>query len=525
VGLVAQVNADLPVHCPHHTIKGAWEFSMSKGESNKDIKCSKGASGNMCFYGSCFDNKVLGEANFKVNQKMKVSLANPNIALATDHAGKQHKGTWTSVYDEGFEVKVAARKFFAFSKFANGKSECKQTWPGWHRDEKNPDKASWGCYTGAKTSDTLLDEHRMMLTQQEYDTHLSLIQEVETLAEPLSKRAYGEPTEVQNSRYLPEHDLVERINAKATTWKAKVYPEFEKMTVGEFNRKAGFRPAQLERIRSLPTNEVLLQIEEEVKDLPKSFDWRNKDGQNYVDPVINQACGSCYAVSSTSMINSRVRILTKNRVKPSLPYHQVLSCDRLNQGCAGGYPYLVEKYSQEFGLTENGKCAKSQEALELGESRDSGEEAYVRVTHYNYVGGYYGGTKTAQMMREVYNNGPIAVGINGGEELMHYAEGLFIETGEGDNSEEAKAMGKGIRNDFEAVDHAVLAVGWGEEKGRKHWIIKNSYGSGWGEKGYFKIPLGGDAEGITSLTSAAKPVLGDSNYFNTKHAQEDQKAH
>ena len=35
---------------------------------------------------------------------MKVSLANPNVALATDSDGKKHKGTWTNVYDEGFEV-------------------------------------------------------------------------------------------------------------------------------------------------------------------------------------------------------------------------------------------------------------------------------------------------------------------------------------------------------------------------------------------------------------------------------------
>ena len=49
--------------------------------------------------------QVIGEANFKVDSKMKVSLANPNIAVATDpKTGKHHKGTWTNVYDEGFEV-------------------------------------------------------------------------------------------------------------------------------------------------------------------------------------------------------------------------------------------------------------------------------------------------------------------------------------------------------------------------------------------------------------------------------------
>ena len=144
--------------------------------------------------------------------------------------------------------------------------------------------------------------------------------------------------------------------------------------------------------------------------------------------------------------------MTKNREKASIPYEQVLTCDRYNQGCAGGYPFLVEKFTKDFGLTKTGHCAKSNDKLkELGEGA-SDNDAYVRVTKFGYIGGYYGGTKTGQMMRELHKNGPIVVGINGGYELMHYAEGLFIETGEGDNI----ANGKGIKRDFERVDHAVL---------------------------------------------------------------------
>lgn len=502
---------------------------MSEGKSDKSLSCAKVTGGKqMCFYGSCYENKVIGDPDFKQDMKWKISLADPNVAVATDEQGHKHKGTWTTVYDEGFEVDVKGRKFFAFSHFANGGSQCDKTHPGWHRDSENPDAALWGCYSGQKESEELAEEHVAELTEEERLAHesLSMVQIEVTEKVPEDQiKAYKQPDPARDVQYQPEHDLVARINAKpGVTWKAKVYPEWEKYTVAEFNQLAGFRPAQLPAdtrprppakasgmgaVPRLP-NDVFL--EEEVSHLPEELDWRNKDGQDYVDAVISQSCGSCFAVSTTSMINSRIRIMTKNRVKPNIPYKQVLSCDRYNQACAGGYPYLVEKYAQDFGLTSSGKCAKSKSELkELGES-DSDNEATYRVTKFGYIGGYYGGSRTAQMMQEIYDNGPIVVGINGGFELMHYESGLFIETGEGES---------GVRNDFERVDHAVMVVGWAKNPGGKgkHWIVKNSYGAGWGEHGYFKMALGGDTHGITSLTSAAIPVVGDSDYFNEQDAQ------
>lgn len=277
---------------------------------------------------------------------------------------------------------------------------------------------------------------------------------------------------------------------------------------------AGFRPAKL---KPLPAaSEVMLEVlEKETRDLPGNFDWRDKDGENYVDPVIYQKCGSCYAVSTTSMTNSRIRIQSKNRIKPTIPYQQVLDCDRYNQGCAGGYPYLVQKYTRDFGLTSSGKCAKSAEELqELGDEAVD-HQPFVRVTDYGYIGGYYGGSTTSQMMREIYTNGPIVVGMNGGYELMLYESGVFQETGEA----EAMAKQKGILNDFERVDHAVLVVGWAKDSAGKHWIIKNSHGADWGENGYFRVPLNGDEDGITSLTTSAKPVLGNSEFFSLEEAK------
>jgi len=519
--LLGQSLGDLPVHCQHKTVKGKWEFSMSHGDQPKTVSCIKpGAAKTMCFYGSCSANKVLGEPNFKVDKKWTVSLANPNVALATDDKGKKHKGSWTSVYDEGFEVNVGGRNFFAFSKFDHGKSECAATFPGWHRDQKNPDAAKWGCYTGSKKSEEIAVEHLELLSIGEIAAHQE--QSRVELEQSLNEATEVAPIRDAESKSAPpkfqaDHNLISRINSKATTWKAKVYPEYSELTVDEFKRRSGH--AKLSNpLADLPIKDSLLEVD--TSDLPETFDWRNKDGQNYIDPVVNQACGSCYAVSSVSMLNSRIRIKTKNRVKPSIPYHQVLSCDRYDQGCAGGYPFLVQKYSMEFGLTKSGSCAKSKAELEeLGESERSTHEPFIRAKSYEHIGGFQGATTTSEMMREIHDNGPVVIGLNGGYELMHYESGVFIETGEAAKQHEAaQTAHKPIY--FEATDHAVLVVGWGKDaKNNKHWIVKNSYGANWGEKGYFKIPRKGDADGVLSITTAAVPVLGDSEFFEEQSKQ------
>merc|ERR1711966_616704 len=277
--LLACVVADLPVHCPHHTIKGTWKFSMSAGNQDKSLSCNKPPTqSSMCFYGSCFRNKVLGEASFKTKESWTVALADPNHAIATDANGKKHRGTWTSVYDEGFEVTVADKKFFAFSKFKGGSSLCKQTWPGWHHAAKNPDGKNWGCYTGSKSSEEIAEEDLALLSESERTMHesLSLIQTDDKKELPRKGFSLTAPP---SKMYQPEHDMVSRINAKQKMWKAKVYPEFEQMTMSEFNRMAGFRAAQ-------PHGRVVKGtslIELEASGLPLRWDWRNVDGNNFVD--------------------------------------------------------------------------------------------------------------------------------------------------------------------------------------------------------------------------------------------------
>jgi cathepsin L len=75
----------------------------------------------------------------------------------------------------------------------------------------------------------------------------------------------------------------------------------------------------------------------------------------------------------------------------------------------------------------------------------------------------------------VANVGPISVCINANENFMSYAGGVY------DDSE--------CNSDFAAINHCVLAVGYGHDSatGKDYWILKNSWNTSWGEKGYIKI--------------------------------------
>ena len=130
--------ADLPVHCVHSQIVGEWTFNRGAGQQAKGVKCSQTPQ----LYDHASDKFGLGEPNFETADTIKVHLKEPNIVEHTDKDGKVHKGTWTMVYDEGFEVKVAGLNYFAFSYFKKGSSEnhkksvCHMSYPGTRHSRK-----------------------------------------------------------------------------------------------------------------------------------------------------------------------------------------------------------------------------------------------------------------------------------------------------------------------------------------------------------------------------------------------------
>jgi C1A family cysteine protease len=81
---------------------------------------------------------------------------------------------------------------------------------------------------------------------------------------------------------------------------------------------------------------------------------------------------------------------------------------------------------------------------------------------------------------------PIAVGICAGTSLMFYSSGVVDSCCDG-------------------LNHGVLVVGYGTDKqsGSDYWVVKNSWGGSWGEKGFFRLKRGNTKEGLCGIATAA----------------------
>merc|ERR1711959_148364 len=309
--------ADLPMHCIRDQVIGTWDFSVgaetTSMENARKFDCGlaapKSAKGALM--------------SFAESRKMTVKLSLPYTAIDTV---TKEQGTWTMIYDEGMEIRIGGKKYFAYFKYdlkPSGKcvSTCSETVNGYvHKD----DRSHWGCWKGKRRGAPQI--HEGMPPPSEEMTKKEAIEE--TIKE--NSVDIGDHPQWHKMTYQPETAMVDAINNLQTEWTAKVYPQFAGKTLHELQMMGGGRSKKQEsdlasflQIDAGSDQDIKQAIEEKHKsaghakyNMPKTFDWRNVSGKNFLFPAIDQgSCGSCYAVAISDMITSRVAVQTNNTVR------------------------------------------------------------------------------------------------------------------------------------------------------------------------------------------------------------------
>jgi C1A family cysteine protease len=223
--------------------------------------------------------------------------------------------------------------------------------------------------------------------------------------------------------------------------------------------------------------------------LPSSFDWRS---QNVVSSVKNQLqCGCCYAFASGEVLESVYAIKTKKPVTEFSP-QQIIDCSKStdgNHGCDGGnfassISYLRAQGSKIATLASYPFAGKEQTCKKTGINQ-------ITLVNLQYTDITSGDEKG--MAEALVRYGPLFIGLNADSKLfMFYKSGVLNI----DN----------CLNTLKNIDHALVAVGYGYDNTLKmpYWIIRNSWGDTWGEKGYVRLAKDkGNMCGVSTMTSYA----------------------
>ncbi|KYQ88584.1 hypothetical protein DLAC_11318 [Tieghemostelium lacteum] len=227
---------------------------------------------------------------------------------------------------------------------------------------------------------------------------------------------------------------------------------------------------------------VISYSDQDKSSIPETFDARD-NWSDCTSPIRTQAgCGSCWAQVSSGVYADRLCVASNETIKQTLSPQYLIDCSdncragtdtsnplNCNNGCYGGYIDLTLQFINSHGIV-NEQCYQYEASENTCPSQCGDGTPIDSVTLLN--GGScntYASLSDVQL--DIMKNGPVIATFTLYQQFKDYDGGVFSLSGSPEALE----------------GHAARVIGWGVDNGVPYWTAANSWGSGWGEHGFFRI--------------------------------------
>jgi len=251
-------------------------------------------------------------------------------------------------------------------------------------------------------------------------------------------------------------DLIREHNAAGKSWTMGIN-QFTDMTHEEFKAFVGQFPQPAASSLARPFRRDPNFV------APDSWDWISKGAVNTVKD--QGQCGSCWAFSTVATVEGWW-FVQQQKGLVRMAEQQLVDCSKdVCYGCQGGWPYKATEYVMKTGL-----CAEKDYAYTArdGQCKDT---RCTPVVPAGAMTAYLNVSSEADILEAVASKGPVGILVEADRAAFQYYHSGILDDASCGTS----------------IDHAITAVGYGTEGGKKYWNVKNSWGVGWGDKGYIRF--------------------------------------
>lgn len=271
-----------------------------------------------------------------------------------------------------------------------------------------------------------------------------------------------------SNQILSVAEVTDMIAAEGLGWEAGT-TSLSNLSAEEQRRRLGVLASDAELAAMEQATQARAQAEIEAFKLaapvgaPAAWDWRSAAGQNYVTPVKDQGnCGSCVAFGTCATIEANIRIKAK---KPTMAVDLseafLLFCG--GGSCNGWGLTAGLDYAKATGVTDEACFPYQDHNMPCGNRCSDWASRLKKILSY-------AGRATMDARKAALSTiGPCVAGMAVYNDFFNYKSGIYV-----------KASAASL-----AGYHCICVVGYDDNQ--QCWIVKNSWGTGWGDGGFVKI--------------------------------------